>query len=300
VNEFELIDRIVARLGDAVRAPWLTLGPGDDAAIVAVPEGVEVVSSIDSLLEGVHFPAGAPGELVGYRAMIVSLSDLVAMAARPGWVLIAASLPGDAGVAWVESFADGVRAAAERHGIPVAGGNLARGPLTITVSAHGFVERGRALTRSGARPGDRICLTGAVGGAAYALASGAVAHAGSLDALGDAARAYWAPELRFDAVEALAAGASAGIDVSDGLLQDLGHLCSASRVGAALATSAIPVASGASLDQAFVGGDDYVVCFTTASSALASRFVEIGTVTEGDGIVVDGAPVAEAGYRHFT
>ncbi|MDP6375294.1 MAG: thiamine-phosphate kinase [Pseudomonadales bacterium] len=299
MNEFELIDRIVTTLGDSTAAPWVTLGPGDDAAIVATPKGCDTVSSIDTLVEGVHFPHDVPAELIAYRAMMVSLSDIAAMAARPGYVLVAANLPEHVDGSWVEAFARGVRAASERYTAPVVGGNLARGRLSISVSSHGFVDHGGALTRAGARPGDFVCVTGPVGAAAAALVGGAVNSATSLDELDDACRAYYAPELRFDLAEELGAHASAAIDVSDGLLQDLSHICSASGVGASLVAERIPGASGATLDQALGGGDDYVLCFTTSSKEFAQQHIVIGEVTEKPALVLDGELVARRGFSHF-
>jgi thiamine-monophosphate kinase len=300
VNEFELIDAIVAELGPAAAGPNVRVGPGDDAAVVEVEPGTDVVSSIDTLVGDVHFPAAAGPELIGYRAIMVSASDLAAMGAGDGFALVALDLPSD-DPAWVRALTAGMRRAVEETGISLVGGNIARGPLAITVSVHGFVPRGRALLRSGARPGDRIWVTGELGAAAAALARGgldACRDVADLDAL--SAR-YFMPRARIAAGIALRGRAHSAIDLSDGLLQDLGHVLDASGVGAELDSARIPVAAGATLAQALSGGDDYELCFTLAGvpPPLDVPAHCIGTIVAAPGLRIDGHPAERAGYRHF-
>ena len=296
MDEFALIERIRAQLGgDAPE--WLVLGPGDDGAVVRPPAGQDIASSIDSFLADVHFPASAAAELIGYRCLMASLSDLAAMAATPAWALVALSLPeGDAG--WVTALARGMDEAATAAGARIAGGNLAAGPLTITVSVQGWTPAGTMLARSGARPGDAICLSGPVGGAAAALKQIdlAASKPGQLSPL---ERSYWRPQPPFSLAPELRSHASSGIDLSDGLLADLGHVAAASGVGLHLESAAIPLAEGAGLEDALSGGDDYALAFTTAHKLLMARYAVIGEVASGSGLHLDGERVDEQGFRHF-
>ncbi len=296
MNEFELIDTIVDVLGPG-EAPWLRVGSGDDAAVLHVPDGFELVSSIDSFLAGVHFPRGAAPELIAYRSLMASLSDLAAMGAEPGWALVALSLPTpDRDCA--AAIARGLAEASRDAGIHIVGGNLALGDLALTIAVHGTLPSGSALLRSGARPDDAVCVSGPLGGAALALATAdlAASRPGRLSAL---ERPYWHPRPPFALAPQLRRSATSCIDVSDGLLQDIGHLCAASRVGVSLESQAVPLAAGAALDQALHGGDDYVLCFTTADAQLRKHYPVIGTVTDSPGLLLDGAPADLAGYRHF-
>ena len=296
MDEFTLIERIRAQLGgDAPE--WLVLGPGDDGAVARPPAGQDIASSIDSFLADVHFPARADAELIGYRCLMASLSDLAAMAATPAWALVALSLPeGDAG--WVTALARGMDEAATAAGARIAGGNLAAGPLTITVSVQGWVPAGAMLARSGAKPGDAICLSGPVGGAAAALKQIdlAASKPGQLSPL---ERSYWRPQPPFSLAPELRSHASSGIDLSDGLLADLGHVAAASGVALHLESAAITLAEGAGLDDALSGGDDYVLAFTTAHKPLMARCAVIGEVASGSGLHLDGQRVDEQGFRHF-
>jgi len=298
VNEFELIDQIVDALGAAAAGEWVRLGPGDDSAVTAVPEGAELVSSIDALVADVHFPAAAAPELVGYRAMMVSASDLAAMGAAPGFALVALSLEHD-DVAWLRGLAAGMGEACGTLGLPLVGGNLARGPLTIAVSVHGFVPAGGALRRRGARLGDAVYVTGRLGAAAAAVARGDL-EAARPEALNALQRGYFRPRARLQAGQALRGVASGLIDLSDGLLQDLGHVCRASGVGADLEGARIPVAEGASLDHVLAGSDDYELCFTAADEVpdLGVPVTRIGRIGAEPGVRVDGA-AAGGGFQHF-
>ncbi len=299
MNEFELIDVMVAELGDAAAGTWVRTGPGDDGAVTVVPSGMELVSSIDALVGGVHFPVQAGAELIGYRALMVSASDLAAMGAEAGFALVAVSLE-QGNAEWLGALARGLGRAARDAGLAVAGGNLARGPLTIAVSVHGFVPEHRAVLRSGARPGDDVFVTGALGAAAAAVARGGLAACATENDLDELSRRYFMPRARIAEGRALREFASSAIDLSDGLLQDLGHVCTASGVGVELDSARVPVAAGATLDEALSGGDDYELCFTGrgAPPALAVPVQRIGCVVAGSGVRLDGR-AAGGGYRHF-
>ncbi len=316
MNEFELIDCLLRELGDVARGGDIVVGPGDDAALVALPARCVVVASIDTLVAGVHFPPDAPADLIGQRALGVSVSDLAAMGAQPQYALIALTLQDDSEL-WLTRFAAGVAAAARRLGIKVAGGNLARGPLSVSVSVHGWCESDTALLRSGAAIGDLVCVSGSLGGAALALtradlcvppdaaALAAVAPADPCYAL----QRYYLPQPRVALGRALRGIATAAIDVSDGLAADLGHLCRASGVGACIDLDAVPRVAGASAELAVTGGDDYELCFTIAPdqrnrlSELPGACVVVGVIEAGDTVVAqrDGVPVVlgSRGFRHF-
>ncbi len=296
MNEFELIDTIVAAFANG-DSSWLRVGPGDDASVLEVPDGFEVASSIDSFLSGVHFPAGAAPELIAYRSLMASLSDLAAMGADPAWALVALNLP-DSDRDCAAAIAKGLAEAARDAGVEIAGGNLASGALALTVSVHGWAPAGSLLLRSGARSGDAICVSGPLGGAAWALESAdlAVSVPGRLSKL---ECGYWRPQPPFALAARLRAGASSCIDVSDGLLQDLAHLCRASALGARLESTAVPLANGAALKHALSESDDYVLCFTTRDGGLQRDFTVIGEMTDKPGLCLDGKPAAASGYLHF-
>jgi thiamine-monophosphate kinase len=300
MNEFQLIDEIVAALGPAASGPHVRVGPGDDGSVVDVPAGMEVISSIDALVGDVHFPSQAGAELVGYRAIMVSASDLAAMGAEDGFALAALNLPRD-DPEWLRALTAGMRRAVLELGMALVGGNIARGPLAIAISVHGYAPRGQALLRSGAQPGDGIYVTGDLGAAAAALARGGLDRCrteADLDAL---SRRYFMPCARLREGVALRGRASSAIDLSDGLLQDLGHILEASHVGAELESGRIPVAAGASLANALSGGDDYELCFTLAGEPpeLAIPIHRVGTIVAEPGLRIDGRPAAAAGYQHF-
>ncbi len=313
--EFDLIARIRQRAA-ASRAD-VVLGIGDDAALLRVPDGMQLAIAMDTLNAGVHFPDGtAPGD-VGWKALAVNLSDLAAMGVRPAWCTLSLSLP-EADEAWVDAFLEGFLALAAEQGAALVGGDTTRGPLSICVAAHGFVEAGRALRRDGAREGDDVWVTGTPGDAAGALAQWRAGHA-----CDPALRARLdRPTPRIGAGAALAGLAHAAIDVSDGLLADLGHVCAASGVGAEVELDALPVSRA--LAAAFdaerrrvlqcAGGDDYELCFTVAgerrdevaavAGACGVAMARIGRVVAGDAVVaLDGdgrrwVPPRQ-GFEHF-
>jgi thiamine-monophosphate kinase len=257
------------------------------------------VATVDAVAEGVHFDGRFAPEDVGWKALAVNLSDLAAMGARPLWALCALAVPRGADPARLSRVGRGLAACARRFGVALAGGNVSRGPaLSLTVTALGAVSPGRALRRRGARPGDLLLLSGALGGAAWGRRRGAPP---------EALRRQRRPEPRLALGRALAGLASACIDVSDGLLQDLGHLCRASGVGAEVWLEDLPLAAGlgeaarsqADLEAlALAGGEDYELLAAVPpgrlSRALAlERRLRLplqvaGRITSGRGAVARG------------
>ena len=319
MNEFELVRRFFS--AKAAQRDDVVLGIGDDAAILRVPDGMQLVATVDTLVEGVHFPAVLPAEAAGHRALAVSLSDLAAMGAEPAWTLLALTLP-EADEKWLAGFARGFFALANRHGVALVGGNVARGPLSITVTAHGLVPHGLALTRHGAEPGDLIYVTGELGAAAAGLRliqSGIEAQAG------ERLRARFArPEPRIATGLALRGLASACIDISDGFFADLVHILQSSGAGAEVNVDTLPLAPEAlellgqaeARQLAFAGGDDYELCFSLPPSRamqlnervgkLDCRVTQVGVVNAGKSLRClqsDGnrwVPDADtSGYQHF-
>jgi len=314
-SEFDLIARIrdrVAGRDDVI------VGIGDDAAILHVPAGHRLVVAMDTLNVGVHFPADTAPADIGWKALAVNLSDLAAMAAMPAWCTLSLSLP-QPDATWVDGFLDGFLALAAQHDVALVGGDTTRGPLSVCVTAHGFVEPRGALLRSGACVGDDVWITGTLGDAAAALR-----HWQAGESMTPALRARLdRPTPRVVAGLALTGIAHACIDVSDGLLADLGHVCRASRVGAELDVDALPASEAllAAFDVAArrelqaTGGDDYELCFTAPKTARLAvedamracdvAATRIGRITADAGSIVlhdvEGAPWSppRAGYVHF-
>ena len=311
-GEFDLIARIRARAG--TRAD-VVLGIGDDAALLAPPPGRHLVVTADTLNDGIHFPRGTSPADIGWKALAVNLSDLASMGAEPAWCTLSLSLP-QSDAAWIDEFLDGFVALAADHGIVLVGGDTTRGPLSISVTAMGFVDAGRALRRDGARVGDDIWVTGTLGDAAGALA---LLERMPIDAL---RVRLDRPTPRVEAGRALVGVASACVDVSDGLLADLGHVAARSGVGARVEIDALPVSDAlrAAFDAATrlpmqaSGGDDYELCFTAPANARAGvaalassldlRITRIGRMVAGEGVHpvrADGEPWTppRRGYDHF-
>jgi thiamine-monophosphate kinase len=325
LTEFELIDLFFRRPENSTgSARGIVLGIGDDAALLVPTPGKQLVASVDMLVSGRHFFADVEPEALGHKALAVNLSDMAAMGATPRWALLAGALP-DADPQWLKGFARGFFALATAHGVDLVGGDTTRGPLNLCVTLLGEVPAGTALLRSGALAGDSVWLSGALGDASLALAH----HAGRVVLTADEAAACWNALLRPAPRVALGIRlrglASAAIDVSDGLVGDLGHVLEASKVGAVLELAAIPrskalerqLASSAqdiALHCLIAGGDDYELCFTAAPSndlRVAALAVElglelrrIGTIATEPGLVVrdsSGRPLAPLpqAYDHF-
>lgn len=316
--EFDLIARLAAHA--RTRAD-VALGIGDDAAVLDVPEGEQLVACCDTLNEGVHFLPGTDPADVGWKSLAVNLSDLAAMGARPAWALLSLSLPrADAG--FVDGFMRGFSALADSASVALVGGDTTSGPLSICVTVLGFLPRGQRLARSGAQAGDVVCVSGTLGDASAALArirAGAPMH-------GDAARALCQrmqrPMPRSGLGLALRGVAHAVIDVSDGLLADLAHIARASDVAIELEAEALPASDAlrvlcdpaTRLRHQATGGDDYELAFTLPAQRvdrLRALADDIGTPVTPIGRVVAGAGVRLraaggetldfgcAGWEHF-
>ena len=307
LGEFGLVDAVVSRF---VTTPDVLLGPGDDAAVVAAPDG-RVVATTDLLVEGRHFRRDWSSAFdVGRKAAAQNLADVVAMGARPTALLVGLGAPADLPAAWATGLADGLAHECALVGATVVGGDVVRSDtVVIAVTALGDLEGRAPVTRSGAAPGDVVALAGRLGWAAAGLA---VLGRGfrSPRVLADAHRVP-APPYASGRAAALG-GATAMLDVSDGLIQDAGHLAAASGVLVALDTTRItvdaPVAEAAAAFNAdpllwvLGGGDDHALLATfPAGTALPEGFVAIGEVVAGEpAVLVDGAPWAgPAGHDHF-
>lgn len=314
--EFDLIARHFTRA-----TPGAVLGVGDDCALLAPTPGMQLAVSSDMLLEGRHFsPQDSPAGL-GHKSLAVNLSDLAAMGATPRWATLAIALP-EENDAWLTAFARGFFRMADQHSIELVGGDTTRGTLTISITVMGEVPPGQALRRDGAQVGDDVWVSGVIGSAALALAY----RQGRLfmEQI-DAAKvlpALYLPTPRIELGLALRGLASSAIDISDGLLGDLGHILERSHVGATLEFSALPTLpvtqaylhEAVARDCVLAGGDDYELCFTAPASkrnavlaAAASAGVtvtRIGHIHAEPGLTVNdanGQPlhVDKTGYDHF-
>ena len=321
MNEFALIERYFKR---APRNADVRIGIGDDGAVIAPAPGLEYVMTVDMLVEGRHFRAGADPRGIGHKTLAVNLSDLAAMGALPRFVLLAGALP-ESDPDWVAAFMEGFDALAREYDVELIGGDTTRGPRTLCVTAIGELPGGTAITRSGASPGDVVYVSGRLGDAALALA----ARDGRVDieqsSLGALERRLDEPQPRVALGVALRGVASAALDVSDGLTGDLSHVLAASRVGASLALRALPMSDDLrqmmeggqrelALGCVLAGGDDYEICFT-ASPAMRERVESIAlalslpltpigaitvdpllTINDEDGRALSALPRA---YDHF-
>lgn len=316
MDEFALIRRYFTD-GGVMRADTV-LGIGDDAAVLRVPDDRQLVVTTDSLVSGVHFPAELQPDAIGHRALAANLSDLAAMGAEPAWVLLALTLP-EADERWLESFSEGFFRLARSHHVALVGGNVARGPLNITITAHGLVPSGQALMRKGARPGDAVYVTGHPGDAAAGLK---LIQSGHGDTSNDCVQRFCYPEPRAAAGIGLRGIASAMIDISDGLLADLSHLLAASDVGATLELAGLPLSqtllasfpAETGRHLGLTGGDDYELCFTVPNERLSElhrRVADLGCEVTRIGSIETEAGLRlrdehgnlkgtdSLGYRHF-
>lgn len=327
-DEFDIIRRYFNSSALAFDVPELSLGIGDDCALLDIAAGTQLAVSMDMLQEGVHFLAGADPYLLGKRTLLVNLSDLAAMGARPVCFTLALSLPA-LDHDWLQAFSAGLAEVAHAHACALVGGDItASHPKhsikTFCVQVHGALPQGEALLRSAARPGQGVYVTGSLGDAAAGLdvlreASGRPLSAQSRAAL---IEAFYVPQSRVLAGQVLRGMASACIDLSDGLASDLQHILLASGVGAQIELTALPmstafceaVTESQRVHLALSGGDDYELCFTMdplyeeqMQQELARLGVPvscIGEIVDGEGIqclqqgrVVD---VKASGYKHFS
>lgn len=318
-SEFTLIQRFFT--DQNIKRSDVLLGVGDDCALLQVPPEESLAMTTDTLVSGIHFYADTDPKSLGHKALAVNLSDLAAMGARPAWITLALALP-EANPHWLMGFSQGLFDLAERCQVQLVGGDTTRGPVTITIQACGFVPAQSALRRDGATPGDRIYVTGTLGDAALALA---------------AINNYWTiaethslylhsrlmnPTPRITQGLELRGVASAAIDVSDGLSQDLGHILQRSGVGATLEVDRLPrsqslqtsLKTDDGISLALTGGDDYELCFTVPPKhqqrlhSLAAHWdcacTEIGVIEAQPGLRYQRTdnsrfyPVG-TGYDHF-
>jgi len=317
--EFDVIRRYFTLPSDDASQQGVALGVGDDAALLAPQAGHQLVVSVDTSVVDVHFPGDAPGDAIGHRALAVALSDLAAMGARSRWCVMALTLDqawfanDQAAHAWLADYAKGFSALATQHATALVGGDVTSGRLAIGVTVMGEVPVGEALTRGGAQAGDVIAVTGALGGGHGGLA---LWQQGERDRSHPLLERYLWPTPRLAAGEALREWATSAIDISDGLLADLGHLREASGVGASLDIDALPLAEGlldamgedAARQAALTGGDDYELLVTLPAAhveqarqrlaALGVPFTVIGECSNTLG--VHGLPVQRYhGWQHF-
>lgn len=270
ITEFDLIKRYFA-IGKASRSDVI-LGIGDDGAVLQVPQGKELVVSIDTLVTGVHFPEDTDPEAIGYKAMAVNLSDMAAMGAEPAWATLSLTFP-EADHGWLKAFSQGFFDLADQFNVQLVGGDTCRGPLSVTVQLHGFVNTGEALRRDTAHAGDLIYVTGTLGDAGLALAIKQGEFAALQNGYEYLLQRLDRPFPRISEGLGLHGVAHAVIDISDGLVSDLGHIIEASHMGATLSVDKIPVSpvfesyrkvidENTWIDMAISSGDDYELCFT--------------------------------------
>ncbi|MCW5591795.1 MAG: thiamine-phosphate kinase [Burkholderiales bacterium] len=315
--EFDLIARHFTR-----PAANAVLGVGDDCALVDVSNGMDLAVSTDTMVSGTHFFPDVDPETLGHKALAVNLSDMAAMGATPYWAMLALTVPA-VNHEWLAKFAKGFFDLAEESGVSLIGGDTTKGPLTLTVTIMGEVPAGAALRRNGAKAGNDIWVSGNLGDAALA-----VAHRRGLLKLAEedymeAVMRLYEPTPRVALGQALRGLATSAIDISDGLLADLGHICDLSRVGATVESERLPVSaigakhasSSVGLSAIVAGGDDYELCFTAPPNAresiedladmLGVPLTRIGEIRKGKGVSLVGADgkaisVDGRGFDHFT
>ena len=313
MDEFAIIEAYFTGVG--VDHDAVTKGPGDDCAVLAVPDGCELCVSTDTLLERVHFLETASGEVVAARSLTANLSDLAAMGATPIGFLLALTIP-HAEDRWLGPFAKELSLKAEEHGISLVGGNMSHGPLSVTITVFGTVPASSAMLRSGAGVGDAIYVTGSLGQAASGLEALKQAETGRLPLK----EAYLNPQPQWRFGTRIRELATACIDISDGFIVDLNHLLTASGVGAELTLEGVPLsealreyAGEKALQYAMYGGDDYELCFsipeahckalTEIAEQTGTQISRVATVVSEAGLwSVNGderSAIDIRGYRHF-
>lgn len=331
-SEFEIIRRHFIESGLGFPKTGVVMGIGDDAAVLDLPADSVLTISMDVLVESVHFPTGADPRLIANRALSVNLSDLAAMAAEPFCFTLGLVLP-RADSTWLDGFSRGLLDVAEQFDCPLVGGDTTRcpadGQINISIQVHGLSQRNRVVRRDGAKPGDRIYVSGCLGDGAIALL-----HLGLQSHLGDSfelratdcrpyfEQAYYQPQPRIELARNCAGYVSSGIDISDGLYGDLGHIIEASAVGAKLNSSQFPYSDAAHscvteqnrLRAALYGGDDYELCLTVPPQHAATVEQQgkdlgiamscIGEIVDGDDIQIyqeSGAllEIETSAYDHF-
>jgi thiamine-monophosphate kinase len=318
-SEFDIIKRYFTR--DTGRTD-IICGVGDDAAVLDTPPGKSLVVTLDTLVEDIHFAATDSPADIGHKLLAVNLSDIAAMGATPSWATLALTLP-RVNETWLRAFADGLYTLASEYGVAIVGGDTTRGPLTLSLQLAGYIEPGQALLRKGARPGDDIYVSGTLGDAGLALRS-RVAGVEDLDATQRAMvqQRLYRPQPRVSLGQALVGLASSCIDISDGLLADLGHILECSDAGADIELGSLPLSDvvagrlevNGDWSIPLASGDDYELCFTAPPdqgekiAALADQVgvpvCRIGAVSARQGMrchLPDGRlyQAMLRGYEHF-
>lgn len=320
-GEFELIQRYFGDRAHANRRQEIILGIGDDAAITTIPTGQQLVTTTDVLVEGVHFPKETSASDIAYKALAVNLSDLAAMGADPCWFTLTLSMP-TADTDWLQEFSAGLFAIAESFDVALIGGDTVRGPLVVGIQACGLVPQGKALLRSGAKAGDAIYVSGTLGDAALALQC-----LNGVIQLGEEERAMVMQKLNrplpcVEQGKSLRDIANSCIDISDGLVADLGHILEASHVGATVHQEDIPLSPiyRKYMDKipdrlsAITFGDDYQLCFTVPPDRInmidrlaknkSGLFARIGRIEVEPGLRVCDTKgkeilIGQPGHDHF-
>lgn len=317
MNEFSVIDQYFKR--QALSREDVVYGIGDDAACVRVPAGMDLFISTDTLVSDVHFSSDWDPFDIAYKAVMVNVSDITAMAANPAWLSLALSMP-TSDESWLKRFSKGLHKALGVFGISLIGGDTTQGPLTITISIHGLAPVGQGVRRKGAKASDIIWVSGDLGGAALALSSLKPNNIAKKD-MSILLEKLKHPTPKVNLVPILQTYATSAIDISDGLAQDLNHICIASQVAARLSLQSIPLhplltkyQADKAIELALHGGDDYELCFTTPAESLdafrqacAKSNVTchpIGIMEDGRGLLgVDKddktIKIAPKGYQHF-
>jgi thiamine-monophosphate kinase len=303
LSEFDLIKHYFTRAGRADPLGRTVLGIGDDCALLAPSPGMQLAVSSDMLVEGRHFFKGADPFDLGHKCLAVNLSDLAAMGAAPLGFTLALALP-EADAAWLDGFSRGLFALADLHACELVGGDTTKGPLNICITIFGEIAPGQALRRDAARAGDDLWISGTLGDARLALAGYLNETVLDDDDFRLAARRMHAPTPRVALGRLLAGGrlAHAALDISDGLVGDLGHILAASKVGAVLDVDALPAGPALARQPrelrrryTAAGGDDYELCFT-APAANRAAILEAGTQC-GTAVTRVGRIEAEPGLR---
>lgn len=314
--EFDLIRQYFLPLSHRSQLDTADLAIGDDGALITPPSNHQLVVVTDTLVAGVHFPLDTSAYDIGWKALAVNLSDLAAMGAQPAFYSLALTMP-QVEPAWLTDFSQGLADCAKPYHLPLIGGDTTRGPLTVTVTAQGWVPIGQALLRSGAQVGDAIYVTDWIGeaglGLALALAQQRAANASEASALARLNR----PVARVALGVGLRGLANSAIDISDGVLADLGHILTASQVGAVLHSHLMPVSKSVkrwASDQVLkplTAGDDYELCFTASPEShqqvvqlaedLKLKVTRIGEITLQPGLVIDNQKInpSKLGFDHF-
>ncbi len=319
MKEFELIKHFFTK--QAVKRKDVVLGIGDDCAVLSPIENQNIVVTTDTLVAGVHFPFETSPRAIGHKAVAVNLSDIAAMGAKPSWLSLAITLP-NIDEAWLIEFCEGVFELCEFYNVELIGGDTTQGPLSITITAQGLTPEGSYLSRSGAKSGDWLYVTGELGDAALALQqiTGKVdIEAQFIDIIKNKLD-Y--PKPRVLAGQTLREYASSAIDLSDGLIADLGHICQASNVGANIVLDALPLSTimrdslltDDAITLALSGGDDYELLFTvnednkvgmeTAMSHAGTKVTCIGQLNASQTISTTlnnkPIPINTVGFEHFS